>query len=270
MLYREAAPHPALRGLVRCYWFLEAPRASAQPPAERILPDGSPELIVHLGEPYARLVDGRAAVQDHALVVGQLGGAFHLLPSRQGRIAAVRFEPQGLAAFLSVPAHELRDDSLSAHAAWGAEGERLRERLGEAADARGMARAFDAFLLARFRRDAPDARVQGSVARLRAAAGALRVDDLASEAGTSCRQLERLFLRDVGLSPKRLARVFRLQAALALLRRDRLPLAEVAHAARYADQPHMDRDFRELAGLPPSAFRPEGDASALGDVLLPA
>ena len=31
-------------------------------------------------------------------------------------------------------------------------------------------------------------------------------------------------------------------------------LAEAAYACGYADQPHMNRDFRALYGAPPSAF----------------
>jgi hypothetical protein len=60
---------------------------------------------------------------------------------------------------------------------------------------------------------------------------------------------------DVGLSPKVAARVVRFARATALLRSPRRPaLAEVAAACGYYDQPHLNRDFVDLAGCPPGEW----------------
>lgn len=47
-------------------------------------------------------------------------------------------------------------------------------------------------------------------------------------------------------------RTVRMKAALRLIRRRNMPLAEVALAAGYADQSHMTRELGRLAGLTPS------------------
>jgi transcriptional regulator GlxA family with amidase domain len=79
----------------------------------------------------------------------------------------------------------------------------------------------------------------------------MRIETLARELCWTPRQLERRFLIEVGLTPKRLARLVRFQSALSCL-----PAAPSAATAAldcgFFDQPHMLRDFRSLAGAPPS------------------
>ncbi|UUN31497.1 helix-turn-helix transcriptional regulator [Streptomyces sp. FIT100] len=84
-------------------------------------------------------------------------------------------------------------------------------------------------------------------------AGRYPVRQLADEAGWSHRQLERRFLQQVGLPPKSLAQVIRLQAAL---RHHRLGLtwADAAGAAGYHDQAHFTRSFKALIGCTPGRF----------------
>ena len=77
------------------------------------------------------------------------------------------------------------------------------------------------------------------------------VAETADSAGLGARGLHRRSLAAFGYGPKTLARVLRLQRALALARGG-VPLAETAARAGYADQAHLARDVRELAGVPPT------------------
>ncbi|MEU1566435.1 helix-turn-helix transcriptional regulator, partial [Streptomyces mirabilis] len=71
----------------------------------------------------------------------------------------------------------------------------------------------------------------------------------ADRLGLSARQLHRRSLTAFGYGPKTLARVLRLQRALALARTG-VPFAETAARSGFADQAHLARDVRELAGMP--------------------
>ncbi|MFI1964577.1 helix-turn-helix domain-containing protein [Streptomyces pathocidini] len=84
-------------------------------------------------------------------------------------------------------------------------------------------------------------------------AGRTPVGQLANEAGWSRRQLERRFLQQVGLPPKSLAQVIRLQAALRHHRRG-LTWADVAGTAGYHDQAHFTRSFKAMIGCTPGQF----------------
>jgi len=80
------------------------------------------------------------------------------------------------------------------------------------------------------------------------------VEAVARRMGLSHRRLQRLFARDFGMPPSSYLRLLRLKNALAGVR-EHSTLADAAAAEGYADQAHMAREFRSLAGLPPSAAR---------------
>jgi transcriptional regulator GlxA family with amidase domain len=81
--------------------------------------------------------------------------------------------------------------------------------------------------------------------------GRARVESVADHVGWSRRHLAARFQGEFGLAPKRLARVARFQRARALIDA-RLPLAIAAAEAGYADQSHLNRDWRALAGRTPT------------------
>lgn len=86
--------------------------------------------------------------------------------------------------------------------------------------------------------------------RLAGTGGNLRIAALAEEVGWSRRHLAGRFRRETGLGLKAAARVIRFERACRRLRApDRPSLARVAAEGGYADQAHLSRDFRELAGI---------------------
>lgn len=90
--------------------------------------------------------------------------------------------------------------------------------------------------------------------RIISAQPGISVESLASAAATSSRQLERLFLLYVGVSPKNFMRIVRGQYVLAQLRSGTSRLSDLALDAGYADQCHMTRDLRRLFGSTPHAL----------------
>jgi AraC-like DNA-binding protein len=127
----------------------------------------------------------------------------------------------------------------------------LAERLQEAP---GWAERFaliDATLLRRLAAGPqPAPEVAWTFRRLATADGRVAIGALADEVGWSRRHLATSWRRDVGLGPKAVARILRFQRALRLLREGHT-LADAAYECGYADQPHLNRDFRALAGATP-------------------
>ena len=100
------------------------------------------------------------------------------------------------------------------------------------------------------------------IARLLAKTGGkVSISRLADRAGISARQLQRRFLRDVGVTPKFYGRLTRFDAALAV--RNRQPnqtWALIAAEAGYADEAHLSREARALCGMTPQTFAEKMEA----------
>ncbi|MFF0446646.1 DUF6597 domain-containing transcriptional factor [Streptomyces sp. NPDC004609] len=202
---------------------------------QAVLPDGCMDLLWTPGRLVVAGPDTRAYT-----------------PENTGRTpyAGVRFAPGTAPVFLGVAAHELRDRRVDAADIWGdGEARRLAERI---EDARDPVAELEAIALARAA-DAPgdpDPRLRETV-RLLDAGGTVAA--AAAAVGLGPRQLHRRSLDAFGYGPKTLARVLRLQRALALVR-EGVPFAAAAAAAGCADQAHLARETRDLAGTTLSAY----------------
>ena len=83
--------------------------------------------------------------------------------------------------------------------------------------------------------------------------GNVRIEELTRLTNMSRRELERKFNVYVGLSPKQLARIFRLQYALRKQSQTEL-LTHLALDAGYYDQAHFIREFSGMVNEKPSQY----------------
>lgn len=235
--YRERTPPLAWRRAVRCIWEQRI-SAGAFGYQQRVLPDGHADLLV---------TDG-----GEALVVGPATGvALPVLPAG-ATLRGVRLASDRVRAVLGVPAAELTDRVVPLVDL--APGRLVRAVEGAVgADDRRARAAVAAWLAA----GEPDPRATAA-SRALWHHPELEVAAVAAWVGLSSRQLRRALLAEVGLGPKTLQRIGRLQRFLALARSGPgRGLAELAADAGFADQPHLSREVRALAGLTPAALLAE-------------
>jgi AraC-like DNA-binding protein len=207
---------------------------------QRILPDGCMDLM-WFGD---RLM---AAGPDTTAYVS---------PARAGMTyVGLRFPPGTGPAVFGVPACELRDQRVPLTDLWPAgEVRRLTERLHEATDPAAVLEEIAAAQLRppdkAARLGPPDPVISEVAVRLRAGAP---VAAIAEAVGLGERQLHRRSLAAFGYGPKTLARILRLHRALDLARAG-TPFATVAATTGYADQAHLAREVKDLAGTSLSAL----------------
>ncbi|MDU4942437.1 MAG: GlxA family transcriptional regulator [Mixta calida] len=83
----------------------------------------------------------------------------------------------------------------------------------------------------------------------------LSVEHLADAVHVSTRQLNRLFLNEMGKSPARVIERLRLEAARLMIEQSRLSLDVIARESGFRDRRHMRDVFMRGYGIPPQSLR---------------
>jgi AraC-like DNA-binding protein len=276
----RAIPAVPLRRYVAAY---TGYRQRGVPPARhRGLPSPYLTLIFTLDEPLTI-----AAHPDPGQPPGEFGtllGGLHSVPALITHAGAqsgiqVALRPLGARALLGLPAGELAGLDIPAEAVLGGVCAELRDRVRAAAGWPERFAVLDGILLRRAAETGHPATAGPAAAspevswawhELLRAGGAVRVSELAAGTGWSERHLTSRFRAEIGLAPKAAARVIRFDRARNLLVR-RLDgatadgatadggyqLADLAADCGYFDQAHLAREFRALAGCPPSQWLAE-------------
>lgn len=255
MIHIAARPRSkALAAFVKCFHYNESEFAAG---VERILPNGQAHLMVNLDEDEFRTYGGTDCRIVHrtsgAVLAGPHGRSTAIDTQEQHRLVAVEFMPGGAAVVFQLPIGEVCDQAVELGDLWGLDGYLLRERLCEASTPAEKFRVLEAALLKRIVCPLDHAIAAAmslldrgaSVAAARACAGMLP------------KTFMRRFRDQIGLAPKRFARVRRLQRVVSALCQPGVPdWCTTAAEHGYSDQAHFIHDFRDLTGMTPAAYRP--------------
>jgi AraC-like DNA-binding protein len=264
--HHRGIPAGPLRRYVAAY---TGYRQRGVPPARhRGLPSPYLTLIFTLDEPLTI-----AAHPDPGQPPGEFGallGGLHSVPALITHAGAqsgiqVALRPLGARALLGLPAGELAELDVPAEAVLGGVCAELRDRVRAAAGWPQRFAVLDEILLRHLTARAGVApEVSWAWQQLLRQGGALRVSELAAGTGWSGRHLTSRFRAEIGLTPKAAARVIRFDRARRLLVRhltqhaaSEYRLADLAADCGYFDQAHLAREFRTLAGCPPSQWLAE-------------
>jgi AraC-like DNA-binding protein len=256
--YNEWAPNGAAADLVRCIWSLGGEATGR--PADPIVSDGCVELVFNLADPFEQATERGPRLQPLAMIVGPT--QLPTLVRATGRIdiVGVRLQPWAGARVLATSMSSLRDQCIALDDVTRGPLTELSEQLA-ASRGDGQRFALASSVLVAATRAAPEPVARVAVEQIPDASEAPGVRELARRMGRSVRTMQRVFAEEVGLSPKALLRIARVQRALALARIEP-PLRWITIAARagYHDQSHFVREFKALVGCLPSAFRPDPDS----------
>ena len=228
MGYREFSPPAALRDLVECAWVVDGP-----PQAVRVLPDGCMDLMRIEGRVIVAGPDTTASVS----------------PRDGEPFVGLRFHPGVLPRLLGVPASELCNNRVA-----------LAELRSGLPQRRSLTELAAALASTEPRPEtAPwSLSLLGHVTK--SLAGGSAVAGLARDIGWSSRTIQRQCTSVYGYGPATLRRVLRFRRAV-LLVGEGLPATDVAARAGYADQQHLHREVRHLAGVPLAELRQESSSA---------
>ncbi len=223
-------------------------------------PMPSAHLFVNLGGPV-RLWDSDPSVPPAVFTDGWFMGVwtrrFLFEYPTPVRLVGVHFKPWGISPFIDIPATELRNRWVPVDAVWHRSLDRIRNQVGEIASATETLKVLEEELRSRLS-EAPSSGlvlVQHTGGRLETSHGAVPVGALTDAVGVSGNHLAAQFKAHVGVTPKRVARIYRF--ARLILSVDALgPVdwSDLAQMAGYFDQAHFNREFKDFTGHTPTEY----------------
>lgn len=254
MRYQEYKPPIELAPWIKLFWVFES--RSNDPVPETVVADGFPELIIHFGSPFAE-VDraGKILKQPPAVVCGQLTRPLVLHSSLDAGMIGIRFQPSGMAPFLSASMRSLTDARVPAESLF-VDIDQLIEDISESSNDGDRIAACDRFLIRSIDPDRETRSVRRALETIMLTRGSISVESLATLMGRSRRGLELAFQKEIGTSPKMYCRITRFRQIFDVMS-ETGPSANwvgIALDSGFFDQSHLIRDFRRFAGAPPTSF----------------
>jgi AraC-like DNA-binding protein len=214
-------------------------------------------LIINFGAPFRIRMGANESVDQRGFVAGLYDGYADVASTGRAHSMQVDFTPLGAHRFFAMPMRDLAGQTVALDGVGSFE--ELTSRLYEA---RGWAARFA--LLDRFVRQrlgaarAPSSPIAWAWRELAASAGRVRVGALAREIGWSRKHLAERFSIEVGAGPKTAGRILRFAGARrsidAGIRTGPIDWADLAADWGYADQAHLIREFRAMAGVTPGDY----------------
>jgi AraC-like DNA-binding protein len=243
---------------VELLWLSEG--ATGPHTRERLLPNGSMELVINLREDKMRVYDrqdyDRCRSLPGSIIVGAQSNYFVIDTDEQTSVAGVHFKPGGAFPFFKLPAGELRDEHVALDTLWGSGAADLREQLLAAKTPQEKFRILEHFLMMQAakplqRHDA----VAYALGQFLNGPSVPSVGSVTDQIGLSARRFIQLFSDEVGLTPKLFCRVRRFQRVLRRVAKgQQIDWVGVALSCGYFDQAHFVHDFRAFSGLNPTTY----------------
>lgn len=252
--YSEHLPELRLRWAIKAFWHLEGHLVGEA----AAIPKPYVELVISLGDGHKWSAGGQVTSFHQGWITPIQTGPRFSRALGATRFVAARLHPEAANwLFGPLPIGDGQPPIL-AEAVFGSALRGLRDRLGEAPDADTRIALLQAWLAQRL----PE--TPGRLARF-LPHDPWRAAQLSEALGLSDRDTRRHFASAMGCSPKYWLRLHRLSAVLGDpgFQQGRETLADIAAAFGFADQAHLAREFRLLAGMPPSAYQKWREAEGL-------
>ena len=249
-------PSEYLVDFVKCYWTLDGAKETT-PKRNTIVPDGTMKLIFHYGDLYWHHPENRDSfLQPRCFLIGQLTKPYVVEPDGDTGTFAVRFHSDGFLPFATIPIKEMENTPIPLERLFGEEGLKLELKILEANGVLERIEIMESFLLSRLNsKELMDRVVKSTIETILTANGQLSINALSKQSSLNRRVLSRKFSSTVGLSPKQLSKIIRLQISLkSLLNKDVSKLTDLAYENGYFDQSHFIKDFKIFTGVTPKEF----------------
>ncbi|PAV30090.1 AraC family transcriptional regulator [Virgibacillus profundi] len=256
-IFRTYHPQPPLSDFIRTFWLYKGYKPPHE--MERVLPDGSMELVINLEEDLIKVYDqknyDRFKSFSGSLVSGPHSNFAVIDTACQASTMGVHFKPGGTFPFFNLPADELRNEQVSLDTLWGPKAAEIREQLLEAESSVIKFRIIEHHLLEMMDRDSTQHPAVMFALMKFHLPHELKIADINEQINLSPRRFIQVFKNEVGLTPKQFSRIQRFQKVLQIIKgREQVNWTDIAFDCGYYDQAHFIHDFKSYSGLSPKSY----------------
>ncbi|NIK78243.1 AraC-like DNA-binding protein [Paenibacillus castaneae] len=235
------APSEQLRHLVKHYWFISWALEGQAPYSQDVVPNPCVNMVI---EEHQSGIYGAASRRYTKQIEGN------------GHVFGVKFQPGGFYPFIHSPLAELTDQSLTLAAVFGDEAIKYVHQMVNEHEPARMIALTEALLLKQLPEEDPSVNLINEIInRINEDRSLTKVEQLCGIFDMNIRKLQRLFNQYVGISPKWVIKLYRLQNAAETMDMASQPdLLKLTADLGYYDQSHFIKDFKSIIGKTPEEY----------------
>jgi AraC-like DNA-binding protein len=251
MKFIRIAPHSDLTQLIECYWMMQ--NDDPTPRIEKIIPDGFTELIFNYGSVYKAKTDKEWHVQSPNLLAGQISSYFYLENTGPTGSFAIKLKPAALTQLFNLNMHQYLDKIVDLDTFPNQQLSTLKDELLPFENEDHLKLVLDNYFI-ELNKNVAKNPLKDTINLIFNSNGMASVAEMTTVAGVGERQLERLFKKYIGLSPKYYARIIRFNYIFQLIKSKNSSWAEIVYQSGYYDQSHFILNFKAFTGEDPSSY----------------
>ncbi|HMG89914.1 MAG TPA: helix-turn-helix transcriptional regulator [Chryseolinea sp.] len=253
MSFERISPRTELRRYIECFWIVEDTDPS--PMIQKIIPDGFSEMIFHFGDTYLIKLDRKWTRQSWSLLGGQITSHFFLKNTGVSSILGIKFKPAAIGLLFNIDMHALTNRVVSLTGFGHLDLIAFEGLLKNTGDHSKRIAVIEDYLSNYLRVDQNEPVINAAIEQIFSSNGMVPVAEICKQCGCSERQLERMFRKYVGLSPKLYSRIIRFAYIFQLAQgRKEMNGSELGIASGYYDQSHFIKNFKAFTGEEPSEY----------------
>ncbi|MGE0076440.1 MAG: DUF6597 domain-containing transcriptional factor [Bacteroidales bacterium] len=255
VIKRYPVQHPLLQKYIKFFWEFRVDQIQLN---HKLIPQRNINIRINLSDtPHYHSQGSNDRLLDNVYFMGlqnKCTGAY-LKVNGNVDIVGICFKPYGLFPFVKIPVYEFKNRILGASEINFNLSAKVCERLKECSDTTRRLAIIETELVALLNDSTQsldkfqlifNALIQGNTYQL---------NNFCTQNNIGIRQLERLFLKYIGLSPNTYTTLNRFHGALnQMLNASNAKLTSLAYDNEYFDQMHFIKEFKRYTGSTPKSF----------------
>lgn len=235
------APSEPLRHFIKHYWHITWHLEGQDPYLQDVVPNPCVNMVIEA---------------HHSGIYGVASRKYTKQIEGNGQVFGVKFHPGGFYPFIGTPLSELTDKAMSIASVFGDEAPAYAQQIAIAQEPVQMISLMEELMLKRLpEEDSNLLLIQEMIASITKDSDLTKVEQLCEQFSINKRTLQRLFSQYVGVAPKWVIQLYRLQnAAEALDKGADHDLLKLSADLGYFDQSHFIKDFKSIIGKTPEQY----------------